>query len=150
MPIFKLLGLVILLLSSTFLGVGAAKSLRYRCGKLNSICISLESLAGYISNGKMELDCVLARCFKEEILTLKNEKPVINESGLTKEDAELFKEFLEGLGMQCLDGESKRISLYKGIFLKQRLEAEERANRLCRLYNSLGFLAGLSICIILI
>ncbi len=150
MLIFKISGLCFILLASTCFGFCNSANLKNRNLKLKEICISIETAGRIINSGRVELDFLINHSFKPQVLTYKNEKFNINNNYLLKEDIELFNEFLKDLGMQDLKSEQERISLYKSLFIKQQLKAEENAERLCKLYNTVGFLTGLSICIFLI
>ena len=68
---------------------------------------------------------------------------------LKEEDTALLKELFNGIGFVDRESEIKRISFYKTLFEKQLQGAEQSANEQCKLYNSLGVLTGISICIFL-
>ncbi|MBQ6848291.1 MAG: stage III sporulation protein AB [Clostridia bacterium] len=148
MSIFKILGLIFLLLSSTFFGFYKGNFLVKRYKSLEKICFALERLGELIKNGTGDLGKLMSFCFGDLVETTDGIK--LNCSTLLKEDAEFFYEFLGEIGISDRESEYKRILIYKTLFEKRRGEAEKNAEKLCKLYNSCGFLVGLSLCIFLV
>ena len=89
-----------------------------------------------------------SRKLKEICVSLEKLYQLVENSAL--ESAELLIRFLGEFGMGDREKECRNISLYKTLFEKQFGEAEDNSNRLYKLYNSLGFLTGLMICIFLV
>lgn len=139
----KIAGLILILLSCSALGLHKADALKKRSRKLKNICVSLEKLYQLVENSPLE---------SAELITLSfgTENPKENTAYLEPSDTELLNRFLGEFGMGDREKESRNISLYKTLFEKQLQEAEENSNRLYKLYNSLGFLTGLVICIFLV
>lgn len=150
MLLFKIIGLLLILAASTLFGLLKANSLKKRADKLGKICISLSKLAQLILSGAGELKALFSLSFEKEILAYNENTPIINKSFLESKDIELLNNFLKEIGMSDSESEYKRITVYKTLFEKQLAEAEKRFVELSKLYNSLGFLTGLSICIFLI
>lgn len=146
----KISGLLILLLSCTLIGVYKSNMLSLRSKKLDEICIALEKLAELINCGTGELSSLLMLSFESDVLEIKVDKPVIKTEGLLKEDIELLDKLLKEIGIYDREKEYKQIMLYKTMFMGLKEKAMCDTKRLCKLYNSLGFLIGLTICIFLI
>lgn len=143
MMILKIAGLTFILLSCSAVGLIKADTLKKRSRKLKKICVSLEKLYQLVINSSLESAELINLSFGE--VEIKD-----NITYLKPEDTELLNRFLGEFGMGDREKECRNISLYKTIFEKQLSEAEENSNRLYKLYNSLGFLTGLVICIFLV
>ena len=143
-------GLLLVLLSFTFFGFYKADLLNKRSRKLTEICMGLERLLDLIRGGNTDLEEALKLSFSAKILYCEKGIPVLNKDYLLKEDSEPLEKLLNELGLSDRETEEKRITLYKTILKKQQSVAEERAKALNKLYTSLGFLTGLSICIFLV
>jgi len=146
----KILGLLLILVSSTILGYYKGYILRRRAEKLKVICLSLEKFSQLVKSGAGELSPLLSMSFSKNILTFSDSSPVINENFLEKEDIKLFGDFLSKAGLSDCESEVKRIAVYKTIFESNCQKAKRKSDELCKLYNSLGFLIGIFICILLV
>lgn len=144
---FKILGLLLILLSTTSFGFYKANRLVKRSRALGEICVSLEKLAELIKCGTGELKELLSLSFSDKI---GNGNEIMIDDSLLKEDNELLKKLISEMGISHRETEYKHILLYKTLFEKRLREAENDSTRLCKLYNTLGFLTGLSICIFLV
>ena len=144
---FKVMGLLILFASSSLLGFLKAYNLKMRAEKLKEICLSFEMLGARIKAEKTELERAVKLCFFEETVYIKDNKATINSPLLEKGDISLIEEFFESFGRRDINSEYERIVLFTSLLQKQRKEAEERKEKLSRLYNSLGVLFGIFICI---
>lgn len=149
MSTFKIIGLLLVFLSSSFLGVHKSNCLLKRSKALGEICISLEKLAGLIKCGTADLQQLLNLCFGNKIQNTKKGY-TLKDDRLCNEDKELFEKMLMQMGVSNKESETKNVLLYNALFQKRLKEAETEASQLVRLYNSLGVLIGASICIFLI
>lgn len=143
MMILKTAGLMFILLSCSAVGLIKADALKKRRHKLESICLSLEKLYQLVENSPLESAELINLSFGVT-------NPRENTAYLKPEDTEILNRFLGEFGMGDREKECRNISLYKTIFEKQLQVADENSNRLYKLYNSLGFLTGLVICIFLV
>ncbi len=146
----KTVGMLLILLSFTFFGFYKADLLNKRSKKLNEICMGLERLKGFIKNGNGDLEKLIKLSFSNDVFSDRLGGAVINKNYLLEEDIEPFQRLLNELGISDRETEEKRITLYKVLLEKQQQSAEEKTSGLYKLYTSLGFLTGLSICIFLI
>ena len=140
MTVFKIFGLLSVLLSSTSLGFYKSYTLNLRCRKLSEFCVSLEKLSHFITSSFKDLDVLLRESFGGEIDT----------SGISKEDKEILEKLFSEIGISDRQRDCNNVLMYKNLLEKQLETAEDDCKRLSRLYNSLGFLGGLSLCIFLI
>ncbi len=147
MTLFKALGLFLVFSACSLMGFYMGVGLKKRSGKLNSICISLSKLSRLVSLGVGELGELIKSSFEGEILSVENGKIMLNKSYLSSEDIKLFEELLKEMGISDRQSECERIDTYKTLFEKQLKIAEERDKQLFKLYNSLGVLIGLAVCI---
>ena len=144
---FKIIGLFILFISSCFLGFLKSYNLKMRAEKLKALCLSFEMLASRIKAEKTELERAVAVSFPKETVYIKENRAIINPDLLEKEDISLIEEFFESFGRRDINSEYNRVQLFASLLQKQRKEAEEKKEKLSKLYNSLGVLFGIFICI---
>ncbi|MEE0896743.1 MAG: stage III sporulation protein AB [Acutalibacteraceae bacterium] len=138
----KTIGLIFILFGCSGFGFIKADALKKRSRTLKSICIGLEKLYQLVENSSLESAELIELSFGEIFIG--------STACLKPADAELINRFLNEFGMGDREKECRNISLYKTLFEKQFGEAEDCSNRLYKLYNSLGFLTGLLICIFLV
>ncbi len=149
MEIFKIGGLLLIFLASSFLGFYKSNQLLKRSKALSEVCVSLEKLAGLIKCGTADLQQLLDLCFEDKVQ--KTQKGyALKDDRLFKEDKKLFEKLITQMGVRNKESEIKNVLLYNTLFQKRLKEAEDKAERLAKLYNSLGALIGASICILLI
>lgn len=140
MAVFKIFGLLSVLISSTALGFYKSYTLNLRCRKLSEFCVSLEKLSHFITSSFKDLELLLRESFGGEIDT----------SGISKEDKEILEKLFSEIGISDRQRDCNNVLMYKNLLEKQLETAEDDCKRLSKLYNSLGFLGGLSLCIFLI
>ena len=140
MAVFKIFGLLSVLISSTALGFYKSYTLNLRCRKLSEFCVSLEKLSHFITSSFKDLDFLLRESFGGEIDT----------SGISKEDKEILEKLFSEIGISDRQRDCNNVLMHKNLLEKQLETAEDDCKRLSKLYNSLGFLGGLSLCIFLI
>ena len=150
MTVFKIIGLLFLLTACTSFGFFKSYRLSLRSKRLNEICIALQKLQQLICSSTQDLNKLLEFSFGKNFIGFENEKPIFNTEGLLKEDMEFLYKLFKEIGISQRETEYKRIAVFETIFKNQLNDANENTKRLSKLYNSLGFLGGLSICIFLI
>lgn len=142
----KLLGLLLILTASSLAGIYKSLKLRERTAKLNRIYRSLTELRERVRLSSGEIGVLLNICFGNDCI-LKDGCFTVNENELSDDDIKLLNEFLSEIGMSDASAECDRIELYAALVLKSCNEAEQKCRELCRLYNTLGILCGIFICI---
>lgn len=110
----------------------------------------MSDLRERIRMGAGEIERLVDLCFEEGAVLLSDGKTQIDRAYIEREDAVLLEEFFRDLGMSDSDSEYERIGLYMGLVKKKCEEAEQKCGELCRLYNALGILCGIFICIFLL
>lgn len=140
MAVFKIFGLLSILISCTAFGFYKSYTLGLRCRKLSELCVSLEKLSCFINTSFKDLDVLIKDSFGGKI----------NTDGISKEDKEILDKLFSEIGISDREYDFKSILLAKALLEKQLKVAEDDCKRLSKLYNSLGFLCGLSLCIFLI
>lgn len=150
MLVFKILGLVMILISCSLFGFLKSFSLKKRVEKLQKICVSMETFENLIKSGTLEFNDLIEMSFEKDTVYICNKLPVVNKSGLLNEETELLQTFLSKAGMSDINSECSRISIYKSLLKKTLASAEDRMGQYSKLYNTLGVLTGLAICIFLV
>ena len=139
--LFKVLGLLSLVVSGTALGFYKSYLLFQRQKQLLEICNGLERLALLITSSVKDLDLLFKESFKGE---------KIDTFGLLNRDKEILENLISSIGISNRKSEYDNVILCKNLLEKQFLEAKEEHNSLSKLYRSLGFLGGLFLCIFFI
>lgn len=144
------MGLALVLLTSTFLGFKKTAALKNRAQKLGQVCAGLSNMAHLIQNSAGELESILKTCFDNGILDFTSKGCSLNENFLEVQDVTEFNNFINSIGVQDSQSEYRRTIGFITVFEKKAQEAQKNYCELSKLYNTLGFLIGLSICIFLI
>ena len=148
--LFKLAGLMTVFSVCTLGGFFKSMSLKKRHSRLCGFYRSMSDLRERIRMGSGEIERLVALSFEEGAVLLDGGRVEIEGSYLEKEDAALLEEFFRDLGMSDSQSECERIGLYMALVKKKCEEAEQKCGELCRLYNALGILCGIFICIFLL
>lgn len=106
-----------------------------------SVCIRDENLS-YISI--KENTKPFDKQWKQQILSLPSSL------SLNKSDIELLIEFGNELGKTDIDGQLKHIELYKNLFQKELMSAEEDIINKSKLYKTMGLFVGISTTLMII
>lgn len=145
--LFKITGLLLVFLVSY--GFGALKSLelKKREENLRGIVASLNELSSRIMLSDYKISELINLCFCENTVITDNKTGKLEIKGLEKGDKRLLEEFFCDLGMRDSKTEQERISLYSELFKGRLSEAISESASLCKLYNALGVLCGIFLCI---
>ncbi|HEY8348579.1 MAG TPA: stage III sporulation protein SpoIIIAB [Clostridiales bacterium] len=169
----KVLGSIIVLLSSSFLGYIMSRDCSKRPQQLRSLQNLLQMFENQISYSSDVLAEAFERIsraggetgifFRTTVDLLKNgsaanaseawEKAVkkcIGRTALKREDEQILLSFGKSLGSTDLEGQIKNIRLALGQLALQVEKAEENRKKNESMYKSLGILGGLALVIILI
>lgn len=148
--LFKASGLILILAVCSAVGFSKSRELKKRAERLSRLARSLGTLSEYIRADKSEIDSLIKRCFEDNTVYFTEGRIYFDKSFLNAEDISLLEEFSVGFGKADADGEYERTHMYAVIVEKQLQAAEDICRRLCGLYNTLGVLCGIFICIYLI
>ncbi len=155
----KILGLVLLMLSSFLFGQLLASTLYKRKAFLQDFVSFLTTLQIRIRYSNCELKNLISQSMTQPML--KNNKDfIVNDGnqfniswensvekipkiyGLTKEDKKLLYEFGKGLGTTDVEGQIEHISLYITLFTNAFKNADENINKRSKLYRMSGLIIG--------
>ncbi len=145
--LFKIAGLLVILAVCTAFGYEKSHSIRKRAGILNFLHRATTLLAEYIKSDGGEISKLLPRCFGDDFVKVNDNELNFKKDFLEKSDIDLLKEFFEGLGFGDKNSEYERTKLFVALIKKQSEEANMKAESLCKLYNTVGFLSGVFVCI---
>ena len=171
--IFKLIGSIIVLLSSGFLGYILSTDCKKRpqqLRELQSLLQMFENRISYLSDIVTEAFDRICSCTGSEVgiffaaasRKLKSDRSIgasgawetavrenIKKTSLNKEDEEILVSFGKILGSSDLEGQVKNIRLTVNQLNLQEEKAEHARNKNEGMYRSLGILGGLAVVIIL-
>ena len=172
--ILKIIGSVVILLASTFLGYTFSRD----CGRRPQELRSMQSMLKMFQNEISFLSNILSEAFekiyrssssasasffKGTIDILRENRSLtaseawelavkenIGKTSLNKEDGEIVISFGKMLGSSDLEGQLKNIEMTLNQLHVQEQKAEEKRNKYETMYRTLGVLGGLTLVIILI
>ena len=148
--LFKIAGLAVIFAVCTFTGFLKSANIKRRSQKLGCLYRSVSLFGERVKSDGSEISRILPQSFNNNLVYINNGEIGFNTDYLLPEDIALISEFLSDLGLRDKDSEYERICLFAKLIGKQKNEAEERAQSLCKLYNTVGILSGLFICIFFI
>ncbi|NMA34407.1 MAG: stage III sporulation protein AB [Clostridiaceae bacterium] len=171
--LFKIIGSLVVLLSSSFLGYIMSRD----CSKRPQQLRRMQNLLQMFENQITYLSDVLAEVFERigraggetgiffitavELLKKgqassaseaweKAVKKCIRMTALNKEDEQVLLSFGRSLGNTDLDGQIRNIRLTLGQLAMQERKAEENRKKNESMYRSLGILGGMAVVIVLV
>lgn len=145
--LFKLIGLIMILSASSLAGFAKSLSLRQRYKTLCEIYRSMSDLKERIRISSGEVERLVRLSFESGTAEFRGGSLKINAAGLEKGDISLLNDFFSNLGMSDAESECERTELYMSLVHKKCDEAEKKCGELCKLYDTLGILCGIFICI---
>lgn len=167
----KTVALIIVFLGLSFAGYYKSLTLYRRTNELDLFIAIIEHIRDEIRYLRLPAPriikklCSLKRFSEYEVLKifeseLKNKRSIIEGWEITVERAEQISElnhddliilnsFFEGLGSTDEQGQGNLCSSALSELKRQRKDADEYCKKHARLYRSLGILAGLFVCVIL-
>ncbi|MBR3969193.1 MAG: stage III sporulation protein AB [Clostridia bacterium] len=152
MMIFKLLGLVMITVSSAIIGFLKSRSLTARRKKIELVYDATGILYEYINQGGCELDYAIKEAFTKCVF-LQVEKGKYSCDGdrdLTDEDKALINDFFKGIGRSVKSVECDRINAFSTKIKSKLNDAQKDCEQKCKVYQTFGVCAGLIIGILLI
>lgn len=135
----KILGFLIIFLSSILLGFLKAYSCEMRIKNLEKTVKELKIFSQKVKLGESEFEKILSENLKENYY-----------KNFEKKERKILSELFENFGTREKNLEYERILIYIERLENVFLETKEKTAPLLKLYKTLGFLVGLFICIFLI
>lgn len=148
MFLFKILGLLILLLCCCAVGFIKSEQLILRRNKLDSFCKGFAILKERIRCGEGEIVTLILKSFEKNLFSLNDNTLKVNKSYLQNLEIILIEEYLEVAGMSDPSSEFEKCKMYNNLLNEQYKKANEECTTLCKLYKTLGFLGGIFICVL--
>lgn len=139
--LFKVLGFIFIIFTTSAIGFLKANSLNIRYKKLCNIHSGMANLKEKIRLHCGETSTLLNQCFDEF---------PINYTVLKEQDTEILKDFFENLGMGDTKSEYERCQAYMNMISNKINDAKKEYLELNKLYKSMGVLSGIFICIFLL
>ena len=149
--IFKIAGILALCFSATALGFYAAARAELCLKNLNLFISHITELRDRILYEGSEIYELIKRIFENsELITLKDEKILVNNCGIKADDKKTLEDFFQRLGSTERQGEINRAELCLTLLKESReklvLETKEKS----KLYRILGVCGGALVCILVI
>ena len=147
MLLFKVTGLVIIFSVCAVSGYMKSYGIRKRAQILTSVYRSMTLLSEHIKARSGEISKILPQSFGEEFLSIEENFIDFKKNHLENADIDLLTEFFTGLGFNDINSEYERTKLFTALIKKQSDEANQNAQNLCKLYNTIGILIGAFVCL---
>ncbi len=163
--LLKVIGSVLIISASFLIGNSKSRNLYKRRDFIKSFIVFLNSLSTNIRYEAMDIFTTVSACTRDGNLSyiskIENTEPfdmqweqkilsLPSSLSLKKSDIELLKEFGNELGKTDVDGQLKHIELYKNLFQKELMSAEEDIKNKSKLYKTMGLFAGISTTLMII
>lgn len=145
--LFKITGLLIIFLVCSMAGIIKASGLKSRSQKLMQYYQGALALAERIRVCEGEIIPLVKICFNSTLLTVSKDKVIVEATGLKKEDTQLLNEFFNNIGMSDQESQYKRTRAFAALLKEKYSASTLESQNLCRLYQSLGVLCGIFLCI---
>lgn len=145
----KFLGIVVVVVVCTLLGLYFSLRLKLRSARLSELCLFIEELENGISAGA-ELSSLIRDKGEAVGVFQKDFHTQISPDNLEKEDISLLEGFFSTLGMGDTASQLKRCETYLSLLRKQETAAAKSVREKASLIGKLGFFVGLFAAILLI
>ena len=147
----KIIGIILILLSSVFFGYCKSANLKKRVFELKKIHSGTLRLKEYIENCPTEIGSIYNSCYGScNNLEYLNGKIRIKKDFVSKEDYDLLNEFFTLLGASDTKSECARINLYSELISKQISSAEKDAEEGSKIWQTCSICVGVGISILII
>ena len=147
----RLLGVVIIVLSSSLIGFLKSNSLVLKSKKLSLLLDGVNTLYEYVEQEGCELFKAIEISFSKcNFLLLENNEILFCDSDLKNDEKQEIIEFFNNLGSSTKKIECDRINAF-GLKLKKMCDsAQNQVSQRCKIYQTSGVCIGLVIGILLI
>lgn len=146
----KLLGIILIVISSSFIGFSKSYALSARYKKLSLFYDGINTLYEYIEQGGCELNIVIKNSFSKcAFLSRESDKLLCFDADLKKDKA-LIEEFFVCLGTCTKRVECDRINAFRQKIKTHLKEAQNDILQKSKIYQTFGICIGLTVAILLI
>ena len=141
----KLLGVLFVIFSCSFLGFRMANQLKTRAKTLRNFSVSLDSITVYIRMSDLHIEEILEKCLPSGMKY--DGKGLIAENSLCLKESDriLINEFLTDLGMCDTDCLINKCKSYRELLLTAIGEADKEVAEKYRLFSVSGILIGVTL-----
>lgn len=146
---FKLIGIITVILSSAAFGFYKGAALKFRQKRLLDICLFIEAASVRIRTGENMKSIILSAGDKAGF-HIDGYRIFVAADNLKTTDIKLAEDFIKGLGMGDTEAELKRCEVFRDLFAAEFKKADTELKEKGTLYGKLGVFAGLLIGIVLI
>ncbi len=147
----KLLGIALVVFTSSLIGFLKSRSLVARCKKLSLLCDGINALYEHIDGGGIELACAIKSSFSKcDFLRFENGRTLCSDNDLNGEDKRAVDSFFLSLGSSAKRLECDRINNFRLKIKTSLKEAENDASQKSKIYQTFGICIGLTVGILLI
>lgn len=148
--IVKLIGAASVIIAGTYIGFDKSAVLEKRLSTLRNILRMFDETEILMNYGAFTTGEILERLSESECF----EKIINKDSSVTRCLAEdekmLINEYFSQLGTTDLQGQLSALKMYKTAFAEKFNDLKAVKNEKCRLYRTMGILAALFVCVILV
>ncbi len=146
----KLLGIVLIVVSSSFIGFLKSNSLTNRYKKLSLFYDGINILYDYIEQGGYELDIAIKNSFSKCVFLKRESDKLLCFDADLKKDKKIIEEFFVCLGTCTKRVECDRINAFRQKIKTHLKEAQNDILQKSKIYQTFGICIGLTVAILLI
>ncbi len=139
--LFKITGFILIISTTSFIGIFKSNELSLRYKKLNEVRKNITDLKQRIRLHGGEIEHLILASF---------ENFPLDYSHLQKGDIDILEDFFANIGMHDTKSEYERCELYINLLKTKADEARLKYQELGRLYKTFGVFSGIFICIFFI
>ena len=165
---FKIIGMIVIVISTSMIGISCSEKLKKRAGELGLVCHMIEEMSLLIRYRALTVYELIENLKKNSMLctlpflnefkadnglpfkTSWEENVVNIHTFMNDGDIKLLKTLGGTLGTSDIDGQLQSLEVYKADFKRLEKEAIAAYEKKAKLYRSLGFLCGMFVSIMLI
>lgn len=148
--IVKLIGAASVIIAGTYIGFDKSAVLGKRLSTLRNILRMFDETEILMNYGAFTTGEILERLRENECF----EKIINKDSSVTRclaeDEKRLLNEYFSQLGTTDLQGQLSALKMYKNAFTEKFSDLKAVKDEKCRLYRTMGILAALFVCVILV
>ncbi len=146
----KIIGCLLIFSACALCGISASGKFYKRKKVLNDISLGFDKAACRLKRGGADRKRIIEESFKDVIITDKNGEISISQAGLNLDDKKILDSYFSGFGRENTEKELKNLELTASLIKIQYESAVKEEEKNASLFKTLGFCAGLLLCILFI